>query len=136
MLTSHGSYLHSVRSIWSGLPTLLQEGKKDVAHPCFYNDIEVEEMLISPLPVKAGFVLDDPSDLRYQKVFAYRSRFGNVIHRASVTLRQSAEGEDHIDAVISVSKAIDVYLLEYAITRSNFDALQKSYTVTREYVYV
>lgn len=126
------SYLHSVRSIWGGLPTLLLEGPKEVKNPCFYPETEVEGILVTPLPVKAGFVLEDPSDPRYQKVLAHRTRFGNVIHRASIALRQQAEGEDHIDAVISVSKAIDVYLLEYAITRSTFDSMQKAYTVARE----
>jgi proteasome activator subunit 4 len=105
-----------------------------VNNPCFYSDIEVEGLLVTPLQVKAGFVLDDPLDLRYQKVLGHRMRFGNVIHRAAMALRRQAEGEDHIDAVISVSKAIDVYLLEYAITRNTFDSLQKAYTVARESV--
>ena len=126
------SYLHAVRSIWGGLATLLQEAPKEVKTPCFYSDTEVEDLLVTPLGVKAGFVLDDPSDSRYQKVLAHRTRFGNVIHGASIALNQRVEGEDHIDAVISVSKAIDVYLLEYAITRSTFDSLQKSYAVSRE----
>lgn len=111
---------------------LLQEAPKEVKNPCFYTETEVEGLLVTPLAVKAGFALDDPSDPRYQKVLAHRTRFGNVIHRATIALSQRAEGEDHIDAVISVSKAIDVYLLEYAITRSTFDSLQKSYTVARE----
>lgn len=125
-------YLHAVRSIWGGLPTLLKEGPKDVKNPCFYAETEVEGLLVAPLDVKAGFVLDDPADPRYQRVLAHRTRFGKVIHRATTALRQTVEGEDHIDAVISVSKAIDVYLLEYAVTRSTFDSLQKAYTVSRE----
>ncbi|PSR80951.1 hypothetical protein PHLCEN_2v6586 [Hermanssonia centrifuga] len=99
----------------------------------FYEESEVEALLVTPLALKAGFVLEDPSDPRYQKVVAHRLRFGNVIHRASVALQQNLAGEDHIDAVISVSKAIDVYLLEYAMTRTAFDGLQKAYTMTREY---
>lgn len=121
-----------MRSIWGGLATLLQEAPKEVKTPCFYPDTEVEGLLVTPLGVKAGFVLDDPSDPRYQRVLGHRTRFGNVIHRASIVLSQRVEGEDHIDAVISVSKAIDVYLLEYAITRSTFDSLQKSYAISRE----
>ncbi len=127
------SYLHPVRSVWSGLPTIYREGPQDVKNPCFYEESEVEALLVTPLALKAGFVLEDPSDPRYQKVVAHRLRFGNVIHRASVALQQNLAGEDHIDAVISVSKAIDVYLLEYAMTRSAFDGLQKAYTMTREY---
>ncbi|GJE87739.1 proteasome-substrate-size regulator, mid region domain-containing protein [Phanerochaete sordida] len=125
-------YLHSVRSIWGGLPTILLEGPKEVKNPCFYAETEVEGLLVTPLNVKAGFVLDDPADPRYQTVLAHRTRFGKVIHRAAFALGQKVEGEDHIDAVLSVSKAIDVYLLEYAMTRSTFDGLQKAYTVARD----
>lgn len=110
------------------------EGVKPVAHPHTYNDLELEELLVRPVDVKAGFVLEDPSDPRYQQVVAHRTRFGRIIHRAADALRQKQEGEDHIDAVIAVSKAIDVYLLEYAMTRTAFDALQKTYAITREYV--
>jgi proteasome activator subunit 4 len=62
----------------------------------------------------------------------HRTRYGEVIHRAALTLRQSTEGEDHIDAVIAVTKAIDVFLLEYGMTRSNYDGLQKNYSQARE----
>jgi proteasome activator subunit 4 len=47
-------------------------------------------------------------------------------------LRQSTEGEDHIDAVIAVAKAIDAFLLEYGMTRGNYDGLQKNYNQARE----
>ena len=135
-IRSVASYLHQVRSMWSGLSTLYAEGTKDVANPEMYEDLELDELIVRPVKVKAGFALEDPADPRYQKVVAHRTRFGHVIHRAAEALRQQLEGEDHIDAVISVSKAIDVYLLEYAMTRTAFDALQKTYTVTREYVII
>ena len=125
-------YLHYVRSVWSGLPTIYREGQKEITQPHLYEDTELEELLVQPVRVKAGFVLEDPADPRYQIVVAHRARFGRLIHRASEALQQKQEGEDHIDAVIAVSKAIDVYLLEYAMTRTAFDALQKTYTVTRE----
>lgn len=118
------------------MPTFLKEGDKEVENPCFYPETELKELLVTPLGVQAGFVLEDPSDPRYQKVIAHRARFGNTIHRAANVLQHTLEGEDHIDAVITVSKAIDVYLLEYAMTRSSFDSLQQAYTVSREYVEV
>ncbi|KAH9947705.1 ARM repeat-containing protein [Amylocystis lapponica] len=125
-------YLHVVRSVWSGLPTLFQEGKKEVVNPCINDDVELAELLVTSLDVKAGFALSDPTDPRYQKAVAHRKRFGDVIHHASIALRQQHEGEDHIDAVISVSKAIDVFLLEYAMTRAVFDSLRKAYTSARD----
>ncbi|KAJ2996608.1 hypothetical protein NUW54_g7221 [Trametes sanguinea] len=63
---------------------------------------------------------------------AHRQRFGQIVHRAANVLRKESEGEDHIDAVIGVSRAIDVYLLEYAITRSNFESLTKAYRQARD----
>ncbi|KAI0094551.1 ARM repeat-containing protein [Irpex rosettiformis] len=125
-------FLHPVRSMWSGLPTFLKEGQKEVKNPCLYPETELQELLVTPIDVKAGFVLENPSDTRYQRAAAHRARFGNVIHRATTVLQHNQEGEDHIDAVISISKAIDVYLLEYAMTRSTFDSLQQAYTVSRD----
>lgn len=78
--------------------------------------------------------MEDPRDPRYQRVLAHRTRFGQIVHLAAIALRQKSEGEDHIDAVISVSKAIDVFLLEYALPRGSFDALQRTYSASREYV--
>ncbi|PCH33382.1 hypothetical protein WOLCODRAFT_21973 [Wolfiporia cocos MD-104 SS10] len=125
-------YLHAARSIWSGLPSLIQEGHKDVVNPCLYEEHEVSELIVSPLLVNCGFALTNSQDPRYQKVLAHRTRFGEVIHRAAVALRQPTEGEDHVDALVSLSKAVDVYLLEYALTRGNFDSLRKAYAQSRD----
>ncbi|KAI0702440.1 ARM repeat-containing protein [Cytidiella melzeri] len=125
-------FLHPVRSMWSGLPTFIKEGAKEVKNSCFYPDTEIQELLVTPIDVKAGFILDNPSDVRFQRAIAHRTRFGNIVHRAATALQYTQEGEDHIDAVITVSKAIDVYLLEYAMTRSSFDSLQQAYTISRD----
>ena len=125
-------YLHAARSVWGGLPTFLLMGAKDVVNPCLNEDVEVSELLVTPLDVKAGFVLTDPEHPQHKRAMAHRTRFGNIIHRASNILRQESEGEDHIDAVIGVSRAMDVYLLEYAMTRSNFESLSKAYRQARE----
>jgi proteasome activator subunit 4 len=127
-------YLHAVRSTWAGLPTLLQEQTKEVVNPNSYSDIEVDGLLVSKIVANAGFVLSDPQDLRYQKAFAHRQRFGTILHRAVVTiaLRNSSEGEDHIDAVITIAKGVDVFLLEHGMSRSGYDSLQKTYGQVRE----
>ncbi|KAI0757312.1 ARM repeat-containing protein [Daedaleopsis nitida] len=124
-------YLHAARSVWGGLSTFLLLGHKEVVNPCLNEDVEVPELLVEPLDVKAGFVLTDPSSPQYQRAFAHRARFGALVHRAANVLQES-EGEDHIDAVIGVSRAIDVYLLEYAMTRSNFESLTKAYRQARD----
>lgn len=125
-------YLHAVRSVWSGLSNLFQEGPKEVVNPCLDQETEVPELLLTHLDVKACFVLTDPHDPRYQRAVAHRLRYGRVIHQAALALQKPNGGEDHIDALISLSKAIDVYLLEYAMTRSNFDTLRKSYAQARD----
>ncbi|KAF8898414.1 hypothetical protein BD779DRAFT_1607229 [Infundibulicybe gibba] len=125
-------YLHACRSIWSSLPTFCQEHEKVVPNPCSNTDFESPELLVSHLDVKAGFTLTNVEDPRYQHAIAYRHRFGDVILRAASALRQNTTGEDHIDAVIGVARAIDVYLLDYAMSRSGFDAIQKNYTQARD----
>ncbi|KAI0728586.1 ARM repeat-containing protein [Fomitopsis betulina] len=125
-------YICALRSIWSGMPTLFQEGPKDVMNACLNSQCELRELLVTPLDVKCGFSLVDPSDPRYQRALAARTRYGQVIHEASVLLRQSEGGEDHLDALVSLSKAIDVYLLDYAMTRSTFDSLRKAYIQARD----
>jgi proteasome activator subunit 4 len=86
------------------------------------------------MTVNAGFALSDSNDPRYQKASAHRERFGNMLHRAaiSIALRRNSEGEDHIDAVLSIAKGMDVFLLEYGMSRSGYDALQKNYSQVRE----
>ena len=118
--------------MWSGLPTLYQEHAKVVTNPCLNNDYEIPGLLVSHIDVNAGFSLTDPKDPRYQAVLKHRTRFGETIHRAATTLRHGTEGEDHIDAVIAVAKAIDGFLLEYGMTRGNYDGLQKNYSQARE----
>ncbi|KAF8807254.1 hypothetical protein BYT27DRAFT_7189352 [Phlegmacium glaucopus] len=125
-------YLHASRSVWIGLPTFLQEQQKDVPNPCLNEEYELPELLVSHLDVKAGFTLTDPNDPRYQKVTKSRHRFGEVVLRAAATFRSNTNGEDHIDAVIGVARAIDTYLLVYGMNRTDFDAMQKNFTQARD----
>jgi proteasome activator subunit 4 len=114
---------------------LYQEHEKDVKNPCLNEDTELQELIVSTLRMKAGFTLTDPKDHRYQVVSEHRTRFGNILRNAASALRHNSEGEDHIDAVIIVTKAIDVFLLDHGgITRSTFDAVQKKYAHARESV--
>ncbi|ESK98497.1 membrane protein [Moniliophthora roreri MCA 2997] len=125
-------YLQACRSIWAGLPTFLKEAPKEIPNHRIYEDIESFGLLVPHLDVEAGFTLCNPKDSRYQKAVSHRTRFGEVVQQCAVKLRQKTEGEDHIDAVMTVSKAIDVYLLDYALTKGRFDSLQKSYTTARD----
>lgn len=125
-------YLHACKAVWSGLPTLYQEQAKEVVNSCLDDQYEISELIVRSIDVRAGFVLTDPKDPRYRAVVNHRTRFGNVIQRAATKLQLSTEGEDHTDAVMAVARAIEVFLLEYAISREDFDKLEKNYTQTRE----
>lgn len=128
------SYLHIARSAWQGLPTLCKEPPKNVVETGLNPDSEVERLIVETIDVQSSFVLTDREDQRYQIAFGQRLRLGRVIHDAALALKQEHEGEDHIDAVLSVVKGIDTYLLDYALSRGDFDNLQKSYATVRESV--
>ncbi|KAF5384731.1 hypothetical protein D9757_006213 [Collybiopsis confluens] len=125
-------FIQAVKSVWAGLPTFLKEENKVVNNTHIYEDTESSGLVVSHLDVQAGFTLTGPADLRYRKAWACRERFGKVSLAAARALRSKKEGEDHIDGVISASKAIDVYLLDYGVSKAHFDALQKSYTTARD----
>ncbi|KAF9243864.1 hypothetical protein BU15DRAFT_71975 [Melanogaster broomeanus] len=120
-------YLTFSKAVWNGMPTIYKEAPKEVVNTCADPDVDVEGLLVEKLDVKAGLVLTDPQDPRYQRVVKLRTRFGNVIHLAAMTLRQSQGEEDHIDAVITVVRAIDTFFLDYGVSRGDFTTLQKNF---------
>jgi proteasome activator subunit 4 len=136
MMTEEAWYrhLHIARSAWQGLPTLCKEPLKAVAETGLNVNTEVERLVVQTIDVEAGFTLTDPADPRHQTAYSQRLRLGRVLHGAALALKQEHEGEDHIDAVISVVKGIDTYLLDYALTRGDYENLQKSYATSRESV--
>lgn len=125
--------LHICRAVWGGLSTFYQEQPKVVPNPCL-NDAEIPKLIVSFLDINAGFTLTDPNDPRYQKAAAHRLRFGDICRRAAAALRHNTEGEDHIDAVVGVVRAIDTFMLGYGLSRGDFDSLQKNYKQAREWV--
>ena len=115
------------------MSTFIKEQPKNVANSCLNADTELPELLVSHLDVQAGFTLTDPNDPRYQLVVSRREQFGKAILYAAESFRSATNGEDHIDAVIGVTRAIDTYLLSYGLSRSDFDSMQKNYAQAREY---
>ena len=128
-------YIRAIRSIWGGLACLIQERPK-VPDSTFSYEFEVDGLLLSNISVKSGFALDDPEDPRYKIAEAHRVRFGEVIHRATsmIAMRNTVEGEDHVDAIISIAKAAEVFLLEYGTSRGQYSTQRKVYIQSREYV--
>lgn len=125
-------HLHACRSILLGLPTFIKETSKNVVNPCINVEHEVDTLVLSHLDVASGFALTDPNDPRYQKTIAWRGSLGTALLTSSASLRHLTGGEDHTDAVISVTRAIDAYLLSYAVSRAEFESLQKNYAQARE----
>lgn len=124
------SYVHVVRGAWSGLATFYVEGAKSGAKE--YEDDWALPSAITKLYVlelHAGVPLTDTDDPRYQSLLKHRARFGNFLHRAAVSVQQS---EGDIDAVLAIIKGIDVYLLDYARTRSAYVAQQQALSVARD----
>lgn len=124
-------YMHMIRSAWSGLPTLFKEHVPELAPFPDEFDTDIVGLRARHLDVEAGFTLTDPADPRYQKVVALRKRFGDMLHRASVLLRQQSVDEDHIDPVLALIRAVDVHMLEYGITRQAFSTLTKNHAFAR-----
>ena len=49
-------------------------------------------------PLNAGFALADPTDPRHQYIDGLRRKFGEFLHKASVSLQRQGE-ENTVDAV-------------------------------------
>lgn len=127
-------FLYALRAIWAGLPTLIQEIPEKNPDPCLKDEECLSDLIPTALPVKAGFALTDPQEARYQSVLKHRRNFGQLVHAAAVALQGNVESEDQVDAIVGVAKAIEVYLLEYAVTQSSYVSLAKNYHMAKEYV--
>ena len=127
-------YMHMVRSAWTGLPTLLEDRMNDMQPLPDPMETDIDALRTRHLDVHAGFTLSDPTDPRFQRVFALRTRFGDLLHRASVYFRQSVD-VDHTDSVLSLVRATDVHLMEYGITRGGYGNLTKNYGFARRCVF-
>ena len=127
--------MRAIRSIWSGLPCFMRERPKVPESSSSY-EFEVEGLIPSNISVKSGFALDDPEDPRYKAAEAHRVRFGEVIQRATkiIALTNTAEEKDNIDAIMSIAKAAEVFLLEYGVSKGQYSTQKKIYTLQRKYV--
>ncbi|KAJ3537454.1 hypothetical protein NMY22_g5581 [Coprinellus aureogranulatus] len=125
-------YLHAARCAWVGLSTIIKLPNMRPPNPLIAESYELPEMVLSHLDVNCGFALSNPEDPRYQKVLSLRERFGHVVLRAASLLRQNVGGEDHIDALITVTRSVDTYLMGYCASRGQYETLQKSYRNSRD----
>ncbi|KAF9270499.1 ARM repeat-containing protein [Marasmius fiardii PR-910] len=133
-------HLSLVRNAFSGVPTFMKQyiTPEEAESATMTSDIldEIPEMIASCEPLKASFCLTDPSTEHYIYMHSLRNRFGQFLHKASVSLRQQGE-ENTVDAVQMLLRSIKTYLLEYGDSRDGYYVNQEQYTsaknVARQY---
>jgi proteasome activator subunit 4 len=129
--------LHVVRSAWGGLSTsILLPSDDAINDPYLDPTTELAILTASSVRMNAGFCVDSPEDPRYSRIIQHRDQFGSFLHRASLSLRSNSNesGEEHIDAMLAVIRAIDTFLLDYAMSRTAYASSKKLYEVTRDVV--
>lgn len=126
--------LYVVRSSWSGLSSIILLPSEEPTDPHLNPATEVAALTASSVRMIAGFCITNPKDPRFSVVVKHRNQFGQFLHRAAVSLgADSSEfGDDHIDAVLSLIRSIDTFLLDYAITRNAYASSKKSYESSRD----
>jgi proteasome activator subunit 4 len=113
------------------LGTSISIDKTNAPNSLLDETIETEELIPQAMPLKSGFTLQDTTDGRYQRVFAHRTQFGELLHRGAAALK-STDTEDHIDLVMSVLRGVDTYLLDYGVTRDTYAGVAKQYDVAKQ----
>ncbi|KAI0374438.1 hypothetical protein BV20DRAFT_1049238 [Pilatotrama ljubarskyi] len=133
-------HLSLVRNAFSGIPTLAKEviSPEEMKAAMESSDIlfEIPEMIASVEPLNSGFALSDPADPRHQYITGLRRKFGEFLHKASVSLQQQGE-ENTVDAVHGLLRSIRTFLLEYGDSRDSYylqsDRYQSEMNIARHY---
>ncbi|KAI0757264.1 hypothetical protein C8Q80DRAFT_1132754 [Daedaleopsis nitida] len=133
-------HLSFVRNAFSGIPTFAKEivSREEQQAAMESSDIldEIPEMIACVDPLNSGFALSDPTDHRHQYITGLRRKFGEYLHKASVSLQQQGE-ENTVDAVHGLVRSIRTYLLEYGDSRDSYylqsDRYQSEINIARHH---
>ncbi|KAI0724287.1 hypothetical protein C8T65DRAFT_714470 [Cerioporus squamosus] len=133
-------HLSFVRNAFAGIPTLAREiiPPEEQKAALESSDIlyEISEMIACVEPLNSGFALSNPEDPRHQYITGLRRKFGEFLHKASVSLQQQGE-ENTVDAVHGLVRSIRTYLLEYGDSRDSYylqsDRYQSEINIARHY---
>ncbi|PSR73165.1 hypothetical protein PHLCEN_2v10977 [Hermanssonia centrifuga] len=106
------------------VPTITNIGEGCIRPMMFSN--EIPEMIASIDPLKSGFALDDPKDPRHQYMTNLKRRFGEFLHKASLSLLSQDE-ENILDAVLMLSL---IYQISYYV---QLDRYHNELNITRQY---
>ncbi|CDO70270.1 hypothetical protein BN946_scf184942.g70 [Trametes cinnabarina] len=95
-------HLSFVRNAFAGIPTLAKEviSPEEAKSALESSDIlfEIPEMIATIEPLASGFALSDPADPRHKYIAGLRHKYGEFLHKASLSLQQQGE-ENTVDAV-------------------------------------
>lgn len=82
-------------------------------------------------PYKAGFLLTDPADPRYQQVMQFRQRTGEMLNRAATILRTAGDSDNSVDCVKLLLNAIGSFLLAYGMRSKKYISASNAYETLR-----
>jgi len=112
-------YLTHARAVFDSIPSLIKLEEAGGGAPVTDCAPEAPGFVQIPPRFRSGFILTDPKDERYQKVLAFRERFGDLMLTAAKTSRGSS-AEDQIDCVKQVIRSIQTYLSSYAYSETTY----------------
>lgn len=136
-LTKPNRHMHIVRSAWGGLSALYVLPQAEPSDPYLDPNIEIQTLTAQSIAMNAGFPIHVDSP-HYTRFMRHRDTFGTFLHAASASFQSESEstkrnvGEDHIDAVLAVIRAIDTFLIDYSVTRDAYASQKKSYEASRD----
>lgn len=89
-----------------------------------------EKLTALSRPYKAGFLLSDPSDPRYQRVVAFRTRAGNMLHRAASIMRTAggdSDSDSGVDSVKLLVATMGSWLTSYGMRSKKYQSASSAY---------
>ncbi|KAI0651592.1 hypothetical protein C8Q79DRAFT_934115 [Trametes meyenii] len=133
-------HISFVRNAFAGIPTLAKEviSPEELRESMVSSDIlfEIPEMIATIEPLNSGFAFFDPADPRHQYITGLRRKYGEFLHKASVSLQQQGQ-ENTVDAVHALLRSIRTYMLEYGDSRDSYylqiDRYQSELNIARHY---
>lgn len=91
-----------------------------------YANVYTPGLLESHIHYKAGFLLTDPKDPRYQRVMHFRERAAQMLHKASVMMRTAGD-DNSVDSVKLLVATIGSYLFSYGMRHKKFQSATSAY---------
>ncbi|KAN0063131.1 Proteasome activator BLM10 [Thecaphora frezii] len=119
-----------VRFALAGMPGLIEEDNAGGGEAAIDVGDDVAEFIEAPAAPKCGFILTDRADPRYQKVAAFKARFGQLMSLAAQTTQDSG-AEDQIDCVKLLIRSMRTYLTCYSHSSDDYRNHSKSLSFYR-----